>query len=249
MRKYNLGFISDETIYEHVKATVKSYRREITLKQFNENIIDPIKLTFDSKVYGKNIKDSINDECYRQIDKSNTNKIGYFHQNLFRYAGRGWSVPSQGFDVENDSLHIYVEMKNKHNTMNSASSQKTYMKMQAKLLEDDEATCYLVEAISAKSRDDVWKISLDGQSRSHKKIRRMSMDKFYELVFGDNLAFYKLCMTLPTIIEDVINENEEFTLKNTVYEELMSKNEDLQLSLFLLAFSTYEGFEVFNVQK
>ena len=133
--------------------------------------------------------------------------------------------------------------------MNSASSQKTYMKMQAKLLEDDEATCYLVEAISAKSRDDVWKISLDGQSRSHKKIRRMSMDKFYELVFGDNLAFYKLCMALPTIIEDVINENEEFTLKNTVYEELMSKNEDLQLSLFLLAFSTYEGFEIFNVQK
>ena len=51
MRKYNLGFISDETIYEHVKATVKSYRREITLKQFNENIIDPIKLTFDSKIY------------------------------------------------------------------------------------------------------------------------------------------------------------------------------------------------------
>ena len=176
MRKYNLGFISDEEIYEHVKATVKSYRREITLKQFNENIIDPIKLTFDSKVYGKNIQESINDECYRQIDKSNTNKIGYFHQNLFKYAGNGWNVPSQGFDVENNLLHIYVEMKNKHNTMNSASSQKTYMKMQAKLLEDDEATCYLVEAISSKSKDDVWKISLDGQSRSHKKIRRMSMD-------------------------------------------------------------------------
>ncbi|MBO5272395.1 MAG: Eco47II family restriction endonuclease [Muribaculaceae bacterium] len=249
MRKYNLGFISDEEIYEHVKATVKSYRREITLKQFNENIIDPIKLTFDSKVYGKNIQESINDECYRQIDKSNTNKIGYFHQNLFKYAGNGWNVPSQGFDVENNLLHIYVEMKNKHNTMNSASSQKTYMKMQAKLLEDDEATCYLVEAISSKSKDDVWKISLDGQSRSHKKIRRMSMDKFYELVFGDKLAFYKLCMVLPTIIEDVINENDEFTLKNTVYEELQSKNGDLQLSLFLLAFSTYEGFEMYNTQK
>lgn len=133
--------------------------------------------------------------------------------------------------------------------MNSASSQKTYMKMQAKLLEDDEATCYLVEAISSKSKDDVWKISLDGQSRSHKKIRRMSMDKFYELVFGDKLAFYKLCMVLPTIIEDVINENDEFTLKNTVYEELQSKNGDLQLSLFLLAFSTYEGFEMYNTQK
>lgn len=249
MRKYNLGFIPDVVIYEHVKETVRSYRREITLKQFNENIIDPIKLTFDSKVYGKNIRESINDECYRQIDKSNTNKIGYFHQNLFRYAGGGWVVPSQGFDVENAMLHIYVEMKNKHNTMNSASSQKTYMKMQAKLLEDDEATCYLVETISAKSKDEAWKMSLDGQSRSHKKIRRMSMDKFYELVFGDRLAFYKLCMALPMIVEDVINENEEFALRNTVYEELVAKNEDVQLSLFLLAFSTYEGFEAFNLKR
>lgn len=44
--QYNLGFISDNDIYEHVKLTVESYRREITLDQFNENIVDPVKLTF-----------------------------------------------------------------------------------------------------------------------------------------------------------------------------------------------------------
>ena len=143
MRDYKLGFISNADIYSHVKKTVESYRREITLDQFNQNIIDPIKLTFDAKIYGKTVRDAVEDECLRQIDKSNTNRIGYFHQNIFKYAGNDWVVPSAGFDVENDGLHIYVEMKNKHNTMNSASSQKTYMKMQAKLLEDDEATCYL----------------------------------------------------------------------------------------------------------
>ncbi len=158
---YNLGGISNDDIFEHVKLTVESYRREITLLQFNENIVDPIKLTFDSKVYGKTIHQAIEDECFRQIDKSNANRIGYFHQNLFRYAGNGWTVPSQGFDVENDERHIYVELKNKHNTMNSASSQKTYMKMQAKLLDDDQATCYLVEAISTKSKDNTWRITLD----------------------------------------------------------------------------------------
>lgn len=242
MRKYKLDFISDEAIYQHVKSTVDSYRRKITLKQFNENIIDPIKLTFDASIYRKSVKATIEDECFRQIDKSNTNKIGYFHQNLFKYAGNGWEVPNQGFDVENNLLHIYVEIKNKHNTMNAASSQKTYMKMQSKLLEDDEATCYLVETISKKSKDEVWKISLDGQSRSHKRIRRMSMDKFYELVFGDRLAFYKLCISLPSIIEDVINDNPEFAIKNTVYEELATEDNNIQLSLFLLAFSTYEGF-------
>lgn len=242
MRKYNLGFISDKDIYEHVKATVESYRREITLEQFNENIIDPIKLTFDAKVYNKTLKQAVEDECFRQIDKSNTNRIGYFHQNLFRYAGNGWKVPAVGFDVENENLHIYVEMKNKHNTMNSASSQKTYMKMQGKLLDDDEATCYLVEVISKRSRDDAWKISLDGKAREHKKIRRMSIDKFYALVFGDENAFFKLCYALPVIIEDVERENPGLSLKNTVYKDLVEKHSDILTSLYLLAFSTYEGF-------
>lgn len=29
MGRYNLGFISDEDIYQHVKTTVEAYRREI----------------------------------------------------------------------------------------------------------------------------------------------------------------------------------------------------------------------------
>ncbi len=143
MRHYNLGFISDEDIYKHVKNTVLQYRRSIDLNEFNANIVDPIKLTFDAKVYGKTMEEVVADECFRQIDKSDTNKIGYFHQQLFNYAGMGWIVPAAGFDVENHDLHIFVEMKNKHNTMNSASSPKTYMKMQNKLLEDDLAQCYL----------------------------------------------------------------------------------------------------------
>ncbi|MDE5838213.1 MAG: Eco47II family restriction endonuclease [Paramuribaculum sp.] len=246
MHKYNLGFISDKDIYKHVKETVESYRREITLEQFNENIIDPIKLTFDSKVYGKTIQQAVEDECFRQIDKSNTNRIGYFHQYLFRYAGNGWVVPATGFDVQNDELHIYVEMKNKHNTMNSASSQKTYMKMQGKLLDDDEATCYLVEVISKRSRDEAWRVSLDGKSREHKKIRRMSMDKFYALVFGIDDAFYKLCSVLPKIIEDVVNDNPGLALRNTVYEELTKEHADILTSLYILAFTTYEGFDKLN---
>ena len=127
--------------------------------------------------------------------------------------------------------------------MNSASSQKTYMKMQSKLLEDDEATCYLVEVISKKSKDETWRISLDKKACAHNRIRRMSMDKFYELVFGDRNAFYKLCVTLPRIIEDVVKDNAELALVNTVYSELTKEHADLLTALYLLAFSTYEGFE------
>ena len=115
--------------------------------------------------------------------------------------------------------------------------------MQWKLLDDDEATCYLVEVISKRSRDDAWKVSLDGKPCEHKKIRRMSMDRFYALVFGVEDAFYKLCAALPQIIEDVVEDNPAFALKNTVYEGLTKEHADILAGLYLLAFKTYEGFD------
>lgn len=250
MRNYNLGFISDEHIYTVVKETVESFVREFTLDKFNHNIVDPIKLTFDSKVYGKTIKEAIENECIRQIDKSNTNQIGYFHQKIFRYAGNGWTVPKRGFDVENLEKHIFAEIKNKHNTMNSSSSQKIYSKMQWKLLDDDKAVCYLVEVISKGSKDETWKTTLDGVRKSHNKIRRISMDKFYGIVYDDPKAFYKLCVELPRIIEDVVRENSELALNNSVYKELTRTHSDLLTALYMLAFSTYEGFENFlNIEN
>ncbi len=57
MEEYNLGFIADSDIFKHVKDTVMKYRFQIDLSEFNSNLIDPVKLTFDSKVYKKDIED------------------------------------------------------------------------------------------------------------------------------------------------------------------------------------------------
>ena len=243
--KYNLGFISDSQIYEHVKETVEQYKTVIGLDEFNHNIIDPVKLTFDSKVYGKSFEEIIEAECIRQIDKANNNHIGYFHQNLFRYVGQGWRVPDKGFDVVNDERKIYVEIKNKHNTMNSSSGQATYIKMQNQLLRDSDSTCMLVEVIAKQSQNITWSVSLSGVKYNHKSIRRISVDKFYEIVFGAPDAFMKLCRALPTILDDVIKETHKGKIDNSVYKELKGISSDTFKSLYLLAFNTYEGFDRF----
>ena len=151
MRDYNLKFISNIDLYNHIKETVIKYRFSIDLKEFNKNIIDPIKLTFDSYIYKKDIQTLIDDEIRRQLDKSNNNHIGYFHQNIFEYINGDWYIPKKGFDLINIKEKIYVEMKNKHNTMNHSSSQKTYMRMQSQLLKDNNSTCMLVEVIAKAS--------------------------------------------------------------------------------------------------
>ncbi|MDQ7047785.1 MAG: Eco47II family restriction endonuclease [Sulfurovum sp.] len=248
MRAYNLSFISDSDLFNHVKETIEKYRFKITLKEFNKNLIDPIKLTFDAKVYGKTIEEIIESESIRQMDKSNTNNIGYFQQNIFKYIyhkdtqGTHWSVPKQGFDIINEVDKIYVEMKNKHNTMNSSSSQKTFMRMQSKLLEDRDNRCYLVEVIAKNSQDIKWQVSLDGDSSSHENIRRVSIDKFYALVSGEKEAFKQLVEALPLVMDDVLEEIQQSGIENSVFEELEGIDKNILKSLYLLSFEKYEGF-------
>lgn len=246
-KKYGLPFIKDEDIFRHVKDTVEKYRFSINLKEFNKNLIDPIKLTFDSKIYGKSMMEIIESESIRQIDKSNTNHIGYFHQNIFKYFD-GWDVPDKGFDVIHEKQKIFVEMKNKHNTMNSASSQKTYMKMQNTILRNDEATCYLVEVMAKNSQDITWKISLDGEGMSNKNIRRISIDNFYKIVTGVDDAFKMLCEALPKILDDVIKDNDMGEIENTVFEELEMISPNIFKSIYLLSFEKYEGFKSFSIK-
>ena len=117
--------------------------------------------------------------------------------------------------------------------------------MQNKILRDSEATCLLVEAIAAKSQDKIWVVSIDGETFKHKMIRRVSMDKFYGIVFGDEQAFMKLCRALPSILDDVIDDMKRESLNNTVFQELANISPDVMKSLYLLAFKTYEGFDNF----
>lgn len=245
---WNLDFITRENLKEHIKNTISTYEKTldgIDLEKFNSNIVDPIKMVFDSKVYRKSFEEVIKDELVRQRDKTNSNAIGYFHQNMFKYIKK-CEVPKEGFDVifcQDDNIKVYVEMKNKHNTMNSSSSQKTYMRMLNKIANDNNAICFLVEVIAKNSQNIVWKVSVDGERVENQKIRRVSIDKFYEIVTGDREAFWKICTILPNLIDEIIEENRELQVgTDTVISELRRKNPDLLKSLYLLAFSEYEGF-------
>ena len=247
---YIIPFISQSDFEKHVAKTIASYNetlKSIGLSKFNSNIIDPIKLTFDKALFKKSIEEIIELEIHRQRDKSNSNAIGYFHQHMFKYIPN-CEVPQHGFDVivtQSDGTKIYVEMKNKHNTMNSSSSQKTYIGMQNQILNHPADMCFLVETIAKRSQNIVWRCSVNNKPVACEKIRRVSMDKFYELVTGIGNAFYLVCKQLPVTIEKLIKNEVVDTVKpDTVIDELKAKNPDLLKAIYLLAFETYYGFEV-----
>lgn len=267
---WTLNFISEEDFVKHVGATIDKYGEKLEsydIKRFNKNIIDPIKLIFDKTVYQTSWEEMVGNEIFRQRDKSNNNDIGYFHQRIFQYIDKcrvpdngregGWDVIYQNEDgiilPDGDIVHtVYVEMKNKHNTMNSASAGKTYIKMQNQLLNDDDCACFLVEAIAQKSQNIKWDTTVDGKHVSHKRIRRVSLDQFYALTTGENDAFYHMCMILPKVIEKVVKQDASVRVPHdTVLQELKniaamsceeSENIAMAVAVYMLGFNSYLGF-------
>lgn len=233
---WDIDFISESDFRTHVQNTVIEYenalRSAMDLKEFNRNVIDPIKFVFDQAIYGVSWEKIIANEIVRQKDKTINNSIGYFHQKIFQYIihregceievpenGKpvfpddggmsGWDVAFKNengifIDGRTSVCRIYAEVKNKHNTMNGSSSARTFKKMQEQIVNDDDCACCLVEAVAKKSRNDVWKKK---GCRQNKLIRHLSIDEFYGIVTGDAHGFEKICMRLPGVIQDVIREN------------------------------------------
>lgn len=267
---YGLTFISEQDLISHVHATIQKYGDKLEsfdLKRFNKNLVDPVKLIFDKTVYRATWEETISNEIFRQRDKANNNDIGYFHQRIFQYIPNchvpangeegGWDVIYENPDgiplPDGSVVHtVYIEMKNKHNTMNSASAGKTFIKMQNQLLRDDDCACFLVEAIAKRSQNEKWETTVDGQKVGHRLIRRVSMDRLYALVTGEDDAFYKLCMVLPGVIQRVVEDSgNDLVPKDTVMDELIKladeskiENRDLALAMaiYMLGFSSYNGF-------
>ena len=266
-----LTYISEENFKDHVHATIEKYGEKLEsfdLKRFNKNLIDPVKLIFDKTVYRSTWDEIVSNEIFRQRDKSNNNDIGYFHQRIFQYIQHcrvpetgqegGWDVIYENADgitlPDGSIVHtVFVEMKNKHNTMNSASGGKTFIKMQNQLLKNDDCACFLVEAIAQHSQNSKWETTVDKQKVGHKLIRRVSMDRFYALVTGQEDAFYQLCMVLPKVIQDVVDTmGDTIVPSDTVMDELKSiaikQGESLDdlsvaMAVYLLGFGSYVGFE------
>lgn len=269
---WTLDFIGEDDFTNHVKATIEKYGEKLEsfdLKRFNKNIIDPIKLIFDKTVYHSSWEEIVGNEIFRQRDKSNNNDIGYFHQRIFQYIP-GCRVPDNGKEGGWDVIYenpngislpdgsvvrtIYVEMKNKHNTMNSASAGKTFIKMQNQLLTDDDCACFLVEAIAQRSQNIKWETTVDKRKLGHKLIRRVSLDKFYALVTGQEDAFYQMCMVLPSVIQKAVDELEgSIVPHDTVIDELKAlakeqnindKNLAVAMAVYMLGFGSYNGFKI-----
>lgn len=134
MNKY-VEFVSDEDFLECVRKVVESYQTldenvtPTSILTESKNTIDEFKTIFDVCVNQINFDEWLKFELTRQQDKTINNKIGEFHQELLGKVD-GWVDLGMGdeteIDLKKEDNTVFVELKNKYNTMNSSSEKRIF---------------------------------------------------------------------------------------------------------------------------
>ena len=254
MNKY-VSFISDEDLLEAIEELYNVYYKahsEIKMADFYKNKIDPIKLLFDKEFLNHSIEDVINLEIIRKKDKTISNGIGDFHETLLgSISGYTKYAVGYGYDIKADDDSIYVDIKNKHNTVKGSNLPDLYDDL-IKYVDSSsnkEAKGYWAQIIANGSFNEAWKIPAQG--KDDERIFKISADQLYSMMTGIDNSFKELCVALPIAIKDFLEGKDPIgSEENTIYLNLKKQADenktDIITELFNKTFDVYIGFPIKN---
>lgn len=236
MNNKYVDFVSDEHLLNCVANLHKAYlkaKNNITKKSFYSNKVDTIKLTFDAKFNAIDEETLIQSEILRQIDKSINNSIGTFHEQVLGGISGFEMGKLSGFDIKATNDTLFADIKNKHNTMNSSSSESLFQKLARYADTYKKANCYWVQILAKSSFNEKWTSEINGKEYSHSRVFKISGDQFYALLSGQEDALFQLYKVLPTAINDYLMavEKETKTIENSAFDEIKEETEQSQRSI------------------
>ncbi len=247
-----VSFISDEHLLNCIDVLYNAYlkaKKNITKKSFYSNKVDTIKLTFDSKFNEIDESKLIDTELLRQMDKSINNSIGTFHEQILGGIDGFEMGNLSGFDIKAIDNSLFADIKNKHNTMNSSSSEALFQKLARYADDNKTAKCYWVQILAKSSFYELWRGEINGKEYSHSRVYKISGDQFYALLTGEEKAFYNLYKILPSAIEDYLKsiEIEPSEAENSALKEILDETQKSKRTIIdqvtFENFGYYLGFD------
>tara|TARA_R110002050_G_scaffold57866_2_gene130150 strand:+ start:20415 stop:21179 length:765 start_codon:yes stop_codon:yes gene_type:complete len=246
-----LSYITDEHLLRCIENLHKSYlkaKANISKKKFYSNKIDTIKLTFDASFNELDEETLIKTEINRQIDKSINNSIGTFHEQILGGI-KGFEIGNlSGFDIKALDDSLFADIKNKHNTMNSSSSESLFQKLSTYADTYKKAKCYWVQILAKNSFNEKWFGEINGKEYSHSRVYKISGDQFYKLLTGKDNALFELYQVLPKAISDYLkSQKSKSKNENSALEEITKgskkSNRKILDEITFENYSYYLGFD------
>ncbi len=170
--------------------------------------VDPFRLAFNVAMHGA--PDAIRHEVQHKLEMALENDFGSFHEEYLgncTRAPRGsrWRVVPRGqvpgVDLANDSEGIYLQLKSKHNSMNSSSAKRLAQELRALKARRPHATvgCAWVVATTDRPCNGEGEIAAVGAVLKGKAV--------YDFVTGRSGDMDEVVALLPGLMADAIRRH------------------------------------------
>lgn len=212
-------YMDDDTFADLVDKVLLAYNVDKKV-DISKNMIDPIKMIFDMSAWQITEEEWRKNEADRQLDKTVNNAIGYFHQRFLSNI-KGWidldcnaDLKSlYGVDLCNEEKTIFIEIKNKYNTMNSSCKRDVINRLNLIKKLHPEADVYIGIIISKV------------ESKVVNGIKYVNGKELYKIVTGDEGA---LELTLSALYKYLKN-TKKIPGENEFWKECVSKSFNINL--------------------
>tara|TARA_B100000686_G_scaffold279258_1_gene299757 strand:- start:68 stop:736 length:669 start_codon:yes stop_codon:yes gene_type:complete len=210
MKNKYVDFVSDEHFEKCVNWVIHGYAQK---RDIRKNGVDAFKTIFDMIKTELNFEQWKNIELTRQKDKNISNKIGEFHQKLLGGV-EGWCDLKTGdvADLSNDSKTIFLELKNKHNTVKGADMIELWKRLDKITKKYPKSIVYwaYINAKDGSSGEDIWIY----QNKSNPKVKKIWGKNIYELITGKKNALTETLYALPKAISNVTDNSKTLDIQN-----------------------------------
>ncbi len=207
-----LSWISDEKLLLALKdfAAALSRGDVKNAKDSGRNVIDPFATVFTLSFFGMSHRHWVQMEEFRKKDKTLTNALGAFHQQILGSV-EGWENLGQKavVDLVNDNRKIIAELKNKYNTVKGSDKINIYNALHScvydKVSRFRGYKAYYVTIIPQKP-EGIERPFVPSDNQSGTKpaedpsIMEIDGKRFYALVTGSETALEDLFNVIPNIL-------------------------------------------------
>jgi hypothetical protein len=177
---------------------------DFTCRDFLKSGMDPFRFSFNTEIWG--LETAVRKEIEHKIEMKLEGLFGVFHED---YLGNCIHEPSEsvwkiippgqmpGIDIANDDLGYYLQVKGKHNSMNSSSSKRLAQELSERKKEDPSRTVGCGWVIAGPSKTAI------GEKDIRKVAKTLKGRELFAFVTGNTDEMNELIDNFPSLLAEI----------------------------------------------
>ncbi len=134
--------------------------------------------------------------------------------------------------------------------MNSRADEALFQKLARYANDYKKAKCYWVQILAKGSFCNLWSGDINGKKYSHSRVYKISGDRFYGLISGQEDALLQLYKSLPIAVKDYLKsiDNSAEVAANSALEEIKLEIKTSRRSILdQITFENYSYYLAFPI--